>query len=221
MKKLLTLALVSLPMLASAQNMLTNGSFENGFAGWTLAPGNLQTNATTITYGVAAPYPTGAFGEAVTADNAAGNPGYDAVGTHGAYFVDDFAKPETLTQQVSITNGTQYTFGFDAYLPANGFANAGDATFSATVGGFTFADFTVSQGSAQNWVHYSATGFGTGNGLVDFTFTFNTNMYPSKDVVIDRVYFAATPAVPEPETYALMLGGLAAMGFVARRRRSV
>jgi hypothetical protein len=29
------------------------------------------------------------------------------------------------------------------------------------------------------------------------------------------------PAVPEPETYALMLGGLGALAFVARRRKSV
>jgi hypothetical protein len=32
--------------------------------------------------------------------------------------------------------------------------------------------------------------------------------------------FAATPPVPEPGTYALLLGGLGAIGFVTRRRRN-
>jgi hypothetical protein len=33
------------------------------------------------------------------------------------------------------------------------------------------------------------------------------------------VNFASTPAVPEPETYAMLLGGLGVIAFVAKRRR--
>ena len=41
----------------------------------------------------------------------------------------------------------------------------------------------------------------------------------SGGIEIDHVQYGLAAAVPEPETYALMLGGLGLLGFVARRRR--
>jgi hypothetical protein len=223
MKKTLvaSLALSSalfLPLFASADNLLTNGSFEMGLDGWTLSAGDLATPATAIDYGSTANYPLGAFGEPIPADDAALRGTDEAVGSHALYFVDDFANPETLTQRIArVQGGTPYSFGFDAYIPANGFANPGDATFSATVGGYTFASFNISAGPVQNWVHFQAAGTPPVSGPVDFTLTFTSDFAPSKDVVIDDVYFAV--AVPEPETYALLIAGLGAVGFMVRRRK--
>jgi len=47
-----------------------------------------------------------------------------------------------------------------------------------------------------------------------FTATGGDNFY-----AVSEIQAFGTPAVPEPETYALMLGGLAVIGWVARRRR--
>ena len=73
-----------------------------------------------------------------------------------------------------------------------------------------------------------------GNGFFDFTLnTIDLTSYAAGDLVQFRVVFdqasngaenffvyrGALPPIPEPSTYALMLGGLGAVGFMARRRR--
>src|SRR6478752_6606604 len=109
MKKL-ALACAAVAALAAtpafAGNLLVNGSFENGLTGWTTGGVSDDGYPPSVI-----PYCCGsAFGETVPADNAAGNPGFDAVGDHGLYFVADLAHPQTLTQVVNIVTGTSYTF---------------------------------------------------------------------------------------------------------------
>ena len=220
---LLAVSAMAATSAAAAGNQLVNGSFEAGLSGWTL--GGVSGDGfppVVIPYNTSAGYPGGAFGEPIPPDNAATNPGFDPVGDHGVYFVADLAHPQTLSQLVSITSGVNYTFGFDVYLPANGFANVNDATFSATVGGLTFASFSASAQPATTWLHFSSSATAVGSGIGSFDFTYNSFGIPAKDFVIDRVYFSATRdiGVPEPASWAMMLVGFGSLGAVLRRRRA-
>jgi len=207
---------------ASSANLVTNGSFESGFAGWT--SGGVETQgfpAVAIFYGPAAPYPFGAFNEAVPAANVTTN-SPDPAGLRAAYFVSDFAQQESLTQTIFLAAGT-YTFGFSAYAPANGFANPGEAMFSATFGTVVLANAAVSSGPVTTWKHVSGTTTlaAAGNFLIEFEFS--TDLFPSKDIVIDQVYVIAGNGggdpldVPAPA--ALGLFGLGLLGLAALRRR--
>ena len=210
---------------ARAGNIVVNGSFEDGLNGWTHS-GTVGGShpVVAINYNSTASYPTSAFGEAVSPNNALTN-SPDAVGSHAAYFVDDFSTNEMLSQTVFLEAGI-YQIGFSAYLPQNGFNNVGEATFSGSIAGVTLANFAASTQTAKTWNTYAgSTSIQTaGNYLISFTF--NTNRSPSKDVVIDQVYVISgnpsigqqTSAVPEPSTLALLASG-AAFGLVRLRRK--
>ena len=94
----------------------------------------------------------------------------------------------------------------------------------ATESGFvTFTDSSGPDGTfaldddGQNF--FTLTGIS--GGFASFR-TFNSQMVEA-DIVADvdqiRLGGASVAAIPEPETYALMLAGLGAVGFIARRRK--
>ena len=232
MKYALTLAALTAAFSASAAhatvNLLTNGSFETGnFAGWTVvnsesSSGTGSAAPVVIAYNQASGYPTGAYGELVPTDNAAGNPSPDAAGLYGAYFVSDFANPQSISQTVTLLSGVNYTFGFDVYKPANGDANPNGATFTASLDGSPFASFTASSLPVTTWQTFSGANSFTPTTTGPFSFSFTSNGYPAKDFVIDRVYLTATDsigAVPEPASWAMMLLGFGGIGYSMRRRR--
>ena len=214
------LAVAALMVAGSAQaatNLVTNGSFESGLADWTIVGTETQGfPPVAITYGDAAPYPNGAFGEAVPADNSVSlSP--DPVGTRAAYFVSDFSAGQGLQQTVYLTPG-KYQVGFSYYAPANGYANINDAAFSANIAGDALVNTMVSANPPTTWLNFSGTTKITNPGFYNVSFLFTTNGDPAKDVVIDRVYISA---VPEPEAWALLVAGFAMVGFSARRRKHI
>jgi hypothetical protein len=197
----------------AATNLLTNGSFETGdYTGWTLA-GTAADGypSVVIPYNSGSGYPGGAFGEPVPPPTGSLSP--DPAGAYGAYFVSDFSN-ETLSQTVNLSPGT-YRIGLSIYAPLNGWDNAGDAEISAYIGGVQLIDTTVHSLTPQTWYNLTGLLTVTAAGPYSASFNFNTNLYPSADIVIDQAYVVAAPEV---STWVMMLAGFAGLGFVGYRR---
>lgn len=121
-----------------------------------------------------------------------------SVDTAGTYIFRSFALPISSPWDNFLF---LYEGSFD---PGNALVNgiAGNDDFNGTIGRAGF-DVTLATGVAYTLV---TTGFGAD----DFGRYVNVIRGPGE----------ITAPVPEPETYAMMLAGLAAIGFLARRRRS-
>ncbi|HWJ70530.1 MAG TPA: PEPxxWA-CTERM sorting domain-containing protein [Sphingobium sp.] len=218
MRKLLKhIAIASVLVAGSATSasaaIVLNGSFEDGLNHWTVLDGVGTTPGqgitTVITNGVA---DSTGYGDIV--------PSYD--GGHAAYFVDDRAI-QNLSQFVTLQGGTEYTLSFALFATESGANNPNFFAFTNTFG-LLLGDTRINSSSQTDvpvgvWTPYTYTFTApVTSSLYLLNFNFIAGQTPAKDLLLDGVSITAA-AVPEPATWAMMIGGLALVGFSMRRRK--
>jgi len=127
-----------------------------------------------------------------------------------------------ISQTISGLNvGQQYTVGFDwAAAQQHGFTGATTEQWKVSLGGQTqsTAVYNNANHGFSGWMHESFTFTATtGSEALSFL-AFGTPSGEPPFSLLDGVTMVA--AVPEPETWALMLCGMGLIGGLQRRRRN-
>ena len=209
MKLIAAAALLASASTAQAANILTNGSFENplvpgtccvtviapgSFSGWSVVvPGDV--NVVIGTFGTPGNLTILAFD---------GRQYLDLIGERAA---------GTITQAFATALGQSYRLRF-AY--SHNIFSVGAASANFSVGGALMGSVSHNTGTNTNLDWRSLTGdfTGTGNPMT-LSFT-NTAGNQNGGLFLDGVSISA---VPEPGTWAMMIGGFGLAGIALRRRR--
>lgn len=194
-KTLAALSLALVAMGSQAQSLVTNGSFE----------ANSQSAGTWNIYNNLVGW-TG-VNNIELRNNVAG------AAQDGVNYVElDTTSNQSMKQTVIGTGLYELSFWYSAREGRV----AGDSWLGFSVGSLSGSVLqnVAGSGSGNSWLHY--TGLVSLNGSTELVFSAlgASNSYGAS---LDNV---SLTAVPEPETYAMMLAGLALMGAVARRRRN-
>lgn len=193
----LTAVALGVAALGAQAQIVTNGSFEansraDGTSGaivWTDAWAHTGAETPTIVNPVGLGGGSG-FGEQFAQLVRPGYANYDS----------------EIRQTLSLAAGS-YSLSFMAL--GNGAMNLGSLTYAPN--SLTPVLFSVL--NSPSWSLYSFTV--NVSAPSDYRLAFST----SSSLSVDNVSVSAVTAVPEPETYAMMLAGLGAIGFLSRRRK--
>lgn len=194
--RLLALALIASPLIASAAtpNLLVNGSFEDN----AIANGSWNNRSSL------SGWTAGNLGVELR-NNVSGS------ALDGKNFVElDTTGNSWISQSFATVAGQTYQLSFAyAQRPDQRGAASNGITWSAGNIGPTLVGQDASTAWTTVQTQFVATGSST---TLKFAAAGNSDSFGTS---LDKV---SVSAVPEPESYALMLAGLAAVSFIARRR---
>lgn len=206
MRKIILAALLATPLFASATvtNLVVNGGFES----------NLQGNGTWHIYNNLTGWNGGNAGIELR-NNVAG------AAFEGKNFVElDTTANSYMWQNIATQAGTRYTLSF-AYSPRPGVANDSNG-IEVLWNGNVLGNFTAPGVNANTWNVQTFDVVGVANfTALKFRAIGRSDSYGgSLDAISVVTSNSNSTPVPEPETYAMMLAGLAGLGLLARRRRA-
>ena len=139
-----------------------------------------------------------------------GNPGfYDLLPGNGRYVDLDGSSSQAgeFHKDLSLTGGLQYTLAFDLAGSQRGSVENVNVNFGSAVD-----NLTVNSGDAFSNHTLLFTPSTTGI----YSLIFQNAGVDNVGALLDNV---SVSAVPEPETYAMLLAGLGLLGFMAGRRK--
>ncbi|HYZ47459.1 MAG TPA: PEPxxWA-CTERM sorting domain-containing protein [Sphingomonas sp.] len=223
----LTIAAIALGLTGPAfgANLVTNGSFEAGNTGFTSS------------YGYVAPAPNSMYPEGVyTVSNDASVVHDQWVAAHGVGGSGNFLIVNGKTEagnfdvwrsgSINVTAATDYFFeAFATNLCCNAnrtgpaslltFKIVGDVTGSQVLGTFSTANAAVG-----TWQPLSNLWNSGANTSVQLFLVNASTDYFGNDFGVDQINFDTQSAIPEPATWALMIGGFGLAGAALRRKAS-
>lgn len=112
-----------------------------------------------------------------------------------------------ISQSLATSAGSTYTLSFDVFNSATS-----NSSFEADFNGVNVYGFT---NEVHNWSHVTLSGLLATGAATELKFGARND--PSF-LRLDNVSVTVS-AVPEPETYAMLMAGLGLVGFAARRRQ--
>ena len=133
---------------------------------------------------------------------------YDLV-SEGAQAVQIEIRGDWISQSFATVIGQSYMVSFDLYAYSSSYGGIG--VINVTRGSISETFIGTTQGYTHNTLGFVADSLTTELKFENSAPTISPN-YPQLDNV-------SVVAIPEPETYAMLLAGLGLLGFIARRRK--